>query len=128
MQPLSEMTTLGLGGPPRRVVDAGTEESLVAAVRESDAAGEPVLVLGGGSNLVVADEGFPGAVVRVLGAGVERDGDRITAQAGESWDALVQRSVSDGLADNVCRSSTSPSKYSLAGGWHPPAAENATSV
>jgi UDP-N-acetylmuramate dehydrogenase len=102
VQPLSELTTLGLGGPPRRMLDAGTEEDLVAAVREADGAGEPLLVLGGGSNVVVADEGFPGTVVRVATSGVERDGDRLTVQAGESWDALVERCVAAGLAGFEC--------------------------
>jgi UDP-N-acetylmuramate dehydrogenase len=86
------------------MVEAGTADELVAAVREADSAGEPVLVLGGGSNLVVADEGFPGVVVRVCTGGVERDGDRLVVQAGESWDALVERTVADGLAGFECLS------------------------
>jgi UDP-N-acetylmuramate dehydrogenase len=104
VQTLSDLTTLGLGGPPRRLVDTDSDEALVAAVREADAAGEPLLVLGGGSNLVVADEGFPGTVVRVGIRGVERDGERITVRAGESWDAVVERTVGDGLAGFECLS------------------------
>jgi UDP-N-acetylmuramate dehydrogenase len=60
---LAELTTLRLGGPARRMVVAESESDLVEAVRGADAAGEPVLVLAGGSNVVVADEGFPGTVV-----------------------------------------------------------------
>jgi UDP-N-acetylmuramate dehydrogenase len=100
--PLSELTTLRLGGPPRRLVEAGDEAELVASVREADAAGEPVLVLAGGSNVVVADDGFPGTVVRVLTRGIERrevDGRLvITAQAGEPWEAFVDACVAEGLA------------------------------
>ena len=70
--PLSELTTLRLGGPPRRLVEARDEATLVGAVREADLAGEPLLVLAGGSNVVVADAGFPGTVVRVLTEGVDR--------------------------------------------------------
>jgi UDP-N-acetylmuramate dehydrogenase len=67
---LSAYTTLGLGGPAGRLIEASDEASLVRAVLEADEAGQPVLVLGGGSNLVVADEGFPGTVVRVASRGV----------------------------------------------------------
>lgn len=104
MQTLSDLTTLGLGGPPRSLVEAGSAEELIAAVGEADGAAEPLLVLGGGSNLVVADEGFAGTVVRVATRGVERDGNRITVEAGESWDAVVERCVSDGLAGFECLS------------------------
>jgi UDP-N-acetylmuramate dehydrogenase len=101
--PLSELTTLRLGGPPQRLVDATSDEQLVALVREADAAGEPLLVLAGGSNVVVADEGFAGTVVRVATEGLEqlrRSDGRVwlEVQAGESWDALVALSVANGLA------------------------------
>ena len=68
---LAELTTIRVGGPPRRLVTATTETELVEAVREADEAGEPLLVVGGGSNLLVADEGFPGTVVRVATTGIE---------------------------------------------------------
>jgi UDP-N-acetylmuramate dehydrogenase len=100
--PLSELTTLRLGGPPARLVEAHSEDELVAEVREADAAREPVLVLAGGSNVVAADEGFPGTVVRVLTRGKERheaDGRVVlTAQAGEPWEAFVDACVAEGLA------------------------------
>ncbi len=85
-------------------MDAHDDDALVGAVREADAAGEPVLVLGGGSNLVVADDGFPGTVVRVATRGVERDGGRLTVQAGEPWDAVVERTVAEELAGFECLS------------------------
>jgi len=101
---LADLTTLRLGGPARGFVDAHTEEELIAAVREADAADEPLLVLAGGSNVVVADEGFHGTVVRVLTRGVERDGDTFTAQAGEPWDEFVAGRVAEGLAGIECLS------------------------
>jgi UDP-N-acetylmuramate dehydrogenase len=106
---LAGYTTLRLGGPARRFVEATTEAELVAAVRGADDEGEPLLVLGGGSNLVVADGGFPGTVVHVGTRGTERtaaDGDRIhvRVQAGEDWDPFVARCVSDGLAGVECLS------------------------
>jgi UDP-N-acetylmuramate dehydrogenase len=101
---LAELTTLRLGGPARRLLRAATEEELVALVREADAAGEPLLVLAGGSNVVVADEGFEGTVVLVETRGVEARGDELVVAAGESWDPFVARCVRDGLAGIECLS------------------------
>jgi UDP-N-acetylmuramate dehydrogenase len=96
---LSELTTLRLGGPARAVVEARSENELLAAVRAEPG---PLLLVAGGSNLVVADAGFPGTVVRVLTAGVEereRDGRvELTVQAGEAWEPFVARCVAAGLA------------------------------
>ncbi len=104
--PLSELTTLRLGGPAERLVSIDDDQALLEAVRTADAAGseaEPLLLLAGGSNVVVADAGFGGTVLRVLTRGVERarmaDGRiRLDVAAGESWDALVAACVADGLA------------------------------
>jgi UDP-N-acetylmuramate dehydrogenase len=101
---LAPYTTLGLGGPARAFVAAESAEEIVELVAAADRAGEPVLVLGGGSNLVVSDEGFDGLVVSVASRGVEVDGDRITVQAGEGWDALVVRAVSEGRSGIECLS------------------------
>jgi UDP-N-acetylmuramate dehydrogenase len=101
---LADLTTLRLGGPAGRFVEANSEEELVARVREADATGEPLLVLAGGSNVVIADEGFPGTVVHVLTHGVERDGDALVAQAGERWDPFVAARVDEGLAGIECLS------------------------
>jgi UDP-N-acetylmuramate dehydrogenase len=100
-QALAPLTTLRLGGPAERMVEARTEEEVVAAVREAP---EPLLVLAGGSNVVVADEGFPGTVVRVLTRGVERDGERLEVQAGEPWEPLVAACVAQGLQGFECLS------------------------
>jgi UDP-N-acetylmuramate dehydrogenase len=99
---LADHTTLRLGGPARSWVRATTEEALVDAVRRADEAGEPVLVLAGGSNLVVADDGFPGTVVEVATSGISADhegddptcgGVIVTVAAGEPWDAFVATAV-----------------------------------
>ncbi len=97
---IADHTTLRLGGPAARWVRATTEDELTEAVGAADAAGEPVLVLAGGSNLVVADEGFPGTVVEVATRGIAADvedagrtescgGVMVTVAAGEVWDDLV---------------------------------------
>ena len=103
---LADYTTVRLGGPARGFVRAGTEDELIDAVRAADAAGGPVLILGGGSNLVVSDEGFDGTVVQVATRGVSRDTGPggLTVAAGEDWDAVVARSVAEGLAGLECLS------------------------
>jgi UDP-N-acetylmuramate dehydrogenase len=103
---LGPHTSLRLGGPAARWVEARTEEELVAAVSAADERGEPVLVLGGGSNLVVADDGFPGTVVHVATRGVVPDvddsgdpscsGATVTVAAGEDWDDVVALAVQRG--------------------------------
>jgi UDP-N-acetylmuramate dehydrogenase len=92
---LADLTTLRVGGPAREVVTATTEEALVAAVRDADAAGMPVLLVGGGSNLVVADDGFDGRVVLVRTRGIDGDAERLRVAAGEPWDDLVAAVVAD---------------------------------
>ncbi len=125
---LAEHTTLHLGGPAARFIAAGSEDELIAAVRAADLAAEPVLVLGGGSNLVVADEGYPGTVVQAAfggfaigstsgkgttgtGAGPPGDGPpgaspsvALTVAAGQDWDDLVRYCVSTGLSGVECLS------------------------
>ncbi|WP_067142654.1 UDP-N-acetylmuramate dehydrogenase [Microtetraspora malaysiensis] len=102
---LAPYTTLRMGGRARAFVEARSEDELVETVAEADRNGEPVLILGGGSNLVVSDDGFDGLVVRAASTGVEIAGDgRVTARAGEDWDALVFRCVTEGLAGVECLS------------------------
>jgi UDP-N-acetylmuramate dehydrogenase len=99
MRPLSELTTLRLGGPARRMVEARSEDDVVDAVKQADAHNEPLLVLAGGSNLVIADDGFPGTVVRMLTTGVEDVGPGVLrVRAGEPWDPFVERAVNSDLA------------------------------
>jgi UDP-N-acetylmuramate dehydrogenase len=103
---LADYTTVRLGGPARGFVRAGTDDELIDAVRTADAAGEPVLILGGGSNLVVSDQGFDGTVIQVATRGVTRDAGPgvLTVAAGEEWDAVVARTVAEGLAGLECLS------------------------
>jgi UDP-N-acetylmuramate dehydrogenase len=101
---LSGFTTLRVGGPAARFVRAATTDRVIDAVSECDARGEPVLVLGGGSNLLVADEGFPGTVVRIetRGLTVEAEdrcgGAAVRVAAGEPWDGAVEAAVEHGWA------------------------------
>lgn len=106
--PLAPLTTLGVGGPARWFVRVTSPDEVVAADRWAREAGVPVFVLGGGSNLVVADTGFAGLVVQVAIRGVEieqRDAGTIwRVGAGEPWDVLVEAVVARGLAGLECLS------------------------
>lgn len=98
---LADLTTLRLGGPARHVIDATSEQQLIDVVRVADEAGDSLLLVAGGSNLVVSDDGFDGTVVRVATRGIAVDTDAcsgatVTVAAGESWDGLVARSVDEG--------------------------------
>jgi UDP-N-acetylenolpyruvoylglucosamine reductase len=83
---LSRFTTLGLGGPARRFVVAGTDEEIIAAVRTADQRGEPLLVLGGGSNLVISDETLLGR------------GDMLMLPPGTDWRGKLERPERPGRA------------------------------
>jgi UDP-N-acetylmuramate dehydrogenase len=96
---LADYTTLGLGGPADSFVVASTDDELIDAVRRDNA-----LILGGGSNMVVADEGFPGTVVHVATRGITIDGGTVTVAAGEPWDGVVERTIAAGLAGLECLS------------------------
>jgi len=106
---LAGCTTLRLGGPAARFVRAERAAELVDAVRAADADGEPVLVLGGGSNLVVADDGVDATVIQVAtsGSGYDRLGDgsvQLTVEAGMDWDGTVARTVAEDLGGLECLS------------------------
>ncbi len=104
---LRDHTTLRLGGPVTTWVEATTEAELVEAVGGADADGVPVLVVGGGSNLVVSDDGFPGTVVHIATRGISSDldegsagpacgGAMVQVAAGETWDDVVAEAVGSG--------------------------------
>lgn len=99
---LADLTTLAVGGLAQHYVQVEDATALIAAVREADAEGREVLILAGGSNVVVADHGFPGTVVHVKSHGVQVVDDAscggvmVTVAAGESWDAFVARAVTEG--------------------------------
>lgn len=102
---LAPFTTLRLGGPARRFVEATDSDAAVRAVRAADAAAEPLLLLAGGSNLVIADSGFEGTAVRLATRGVEIDGAGVLrAAAGEDWEAVVARAVEAGYGGLECLS------------------------
>lgn len=103
---IAPLTTLRLGGNAARLVTAEREVAVVDVVREIDSRREPLLVLGGGSNIVVSDAGFPGTVLRIgtHGRTTVTEGDRLhmTVQAGERWDLFVESVVDEGLAGVEC--------------------------
>ena len=106
--PLASVTTLGIGGPARYFAECATGEILSAGIEWAHAQGFPFFVLGGGSNIVVADSGFSGLVVRVAIRGIETvfDGSRVTltAGAGEEWDKVVAMAAEYGWAGFECLS------------------------
>lgn len=102
--PLAPLTTLGVGGRAKALAIADDEEGVVAALELAEAEGWPLLVLGGGSNVLIADEGFPGLVLRPAVRGLEERATSWRVGAGEPWDALVARAVARGLAGLECLS------------------------
>lgn len=106
--PLAPMTTLGIGGSARYFADVATTEDLSSGIEWARALKLPLFVLGGGSNIVVADSGFAGLVLRMSIRGIETrvsgDSVLITAGAGEEWDPLVARCVASNWAGFECLS------------------------
>jgi UDP-N-acetylmuramate dehydrogenase len=102
--PLAQLTTLGVGGPARFFAEAATVDAAREAVEWAAARAVPLFVLGGGSNLLVADSGFPGLVLKVALRGIERDGELFRAYAGEDWDAVVAQAVEARCAGIECLS------------------------
>lgn len=108
MTAFSELTTTKVGGEAREFIEVRDREALADAMLDVWSSGEPWLVFGGGSNLIVGDDGFDGWAVHVLSRGIggleaadaAAEGDPVTLQveAGESWDALVARTVEHGLS------------------------------
>lgn len=99
---LAHHTTARVGGPAQAWIMASSEEQLTCAIADTDASGTPLLVLSGGSNLLVADAGFPGNVVQLATEGIEvlesTDSHvRIRVAAGHEWDSVVAWSVTEGL-------------------------------
>ncbi|WP_077490595.1 UDP-N-acetylmuramate dehydrogenase [Sinomonas mesophila] len=96
---LSSLTTSEVGGPAARYEEARTEAEIIDAVRTADAAGEPLLIIAGGSNLVVSDDGYPGTVLKIASEGLAVEtadtcgGACLTVQAGHVWDDVVDYAV-----------------------------------
>lgn len=101
---LAPFTTFGIGGPAAWFAEAVSDADIEEAVSFAQQRGLRMFVLGGGSNVLVADEGFDGLIMHIASRGVEQQGPVLTAAAGEDWDALVARSVDAGLAGIECLS------------------------
>lgn len=100
---LAEHTTSRVGGEARHWVAAASEAEAVEAVAQADRDGAALLVLGGGSNTLMADAGFPGTVVRLAFPGITRTGEddghvTVRMAAGQDWDEAVAWTVDQGLA------------------------------
>ncbi|WP_433533661.1 UDP-N-acetylmuramate dehydrogenase [Micromonospora sp. CA-263727] len=131
---MSQYTTLRLGGPAARIVTAVSAEEIVARVRE---AGEEILLLAGGSNVVIGDVGFPGTVLLVRSRGLRvlaEDEQTVTirVEAGEPWDDLVAATVANGWSGLECLSgipgSTGATPIQNVGAYGQEVAETITGV
>ncbi|MFI6000673.1 UDP-N-acetylmuramate dehydrogenase [Streptomyces sp. NPDC051366] len=108
--PLAPLTTFRLGGPATRLVTATTDAEVIDAVRTADESGTPLLVIGGGSNLVIGDRGFEGTALRIATTGFHlgspmpeaSGGTTLELAAGENWSDAVARAVEAGLAGIEC--------------------------
>lgn len=94
----ADLTTIRTGGPIRTLQTPETTADVIELVRKADAAHDPILIMGGGSNLVVGDIGWDGTVIKVASLKLDIDGERVTAAAGLEWDYVVRTTISEGLA------------------------------
>lgn len=101
---LSHLTTLQVGGPARHFLLAEDDDDVIGGLLYASQNGLPVFVLGGGSNVLIADRGFDGLVIQVANRGIEHNDTLVTAAAGEPWDAVVADCVRRGLAGLECLS------------------------
>ncbi len=99
---LAPLTTFRVGGPARWFARVVSEDELTAALHWAKRRELPAFLLGGGSNLLVADAGFDGLIVQIASAGIQQDGPTLDVAAGENWDALVSFAVGRGLAGMEC--------------------------
>jgi UDP-N-acetylmuramate dehydrogenase len=101
MTELSKYTSFRVGGPAQKIVQVSTEAEIIAAIEE--AGDSPVLIMGGGTNVLIADKGFDGTVIRISNNSVQSEvdacsGATLTIGAGEDWDTFVQTSIDRGYA------------------------------
>ena len=109
MSSLADYTSFGVGGPARTFIHAKSEEELISAIESADASGEPLLIIGGGSNILIGDNGFEGTVIRVetTGNSYEIDacsGGTLQVASGVPWDEFVAFTLEKGLANLECLS------------------------
>jgi UDP-N-acetylmuramate dehydrogenase len=101
MTTLNKYTSLRVGGPAKSIINVSTEEEIIAAI---EAAGDsPILIIGGGSNVLVSDQGFDGTVIHIANNQAESEvdacsGATLTIGAGENWDEFVRTTISRGFA------------------------------
>ena len=101
MTELSQYTSLRVGGPATKIVQVSTEAQIIAAIEE--AGDTPILIMGGGTNVLIADKGFEGTVIRISNNSVQSEvdacsGATLTIGAGEDWDTFVQTTIANGFA------------------------------
>ncbi|WP_370879237.1 UDP-N-acetylmuramate dehydrogenase [Catenuloplanes indicus] len=134
---LAPHTTLRLGGPARRLVSAENADELVDLTRTAGRTGDPLLLLAGGSNVVIGDDGFTGTAILVRSRGVEvisRRPDQliVRVQAGHPWDGFVAETVAAGWAGVECLSgipgSTGATPIQNVGAYGQDVAETISSV
>lgn len=99
---LAPLTTFNIGGPARWLARAGQESDIPCAIEFAQSHHLPLFVLGGGSNLLVRDSGFPGLVLHIATSGIVRDGSQFRVAAGENWDRLVSHAVALNLGGIEC--------------------------
>jgi UDP-N-acetylmuramate dehydrogenase len=101
MTELSKYTSFRVGGPATKIVQVSTEAEIIAAIE--DAGDSPILIMGGGTNVLIADKGFDGTVIRISNNSVQSEvdacsGATLTIGAGEDWDTFVQTTIDRGFA------------------------------
>jgi UDP-N-acetylmuramate dehydrogenase len=101
MTELSKYTSFRVGGPATKIVQVSTEAEIIAAIEE--AGDSPILIMGGGTNVLIADKGFEGTVIRISNNSVQAEvdacsGATLTIGAGEDWDTFVQTTIDRGFA------------------------------
>ena len=101
MTELSKYTSFRVGGPATKIVQVSTEAEIIAAIQE--AGDSPILIMGGGTNVLIADKGFDGTVIRISNNSVQAEvdacsGATLTIGAGEDWDTFVQTTIDRGFA------------------------------
>lgn len=101
MTELSKYTSFRVGGPATKIVQVSTQAQIIAAIE--DAGDTPILIMGGGTNVLIADKGFEGTVIRISNNSVQSEvdacsGATLTIGAGEDWDSFVQTTITSGFA------------------------------
>jgi UDP-N-acetylmuramate dehydrogenase len=101
MNDLSKYTSLRVGGPAKKIVHVSTEAEIIAAIEDSE--GSPILIMGGGTNVLIADTGFDGTVIHISNDSIQAEmdacsGATLTIGAGQNWDEFVQTTIDRGLA------------------------------